>query len=53
LEPILVGASIVAPFLLMRLEHRGTWLARRIGIAMLGLAVILFCSSVFFGIVLP
>jgi serine/threonine-protein kinase len=53
LEPILVGISIVAPFWLIRQGHRGIWLARRIGIAMIGLAVVIFFFSVLFGIVLP
>ncbi len=53
LEPLLVGLSIVAPFLLVRQGERGNWLARRIGLAMIGLAVIVFLFSVLFGIVLP
>ncbi len=53
LEPLLVGLSIVAPFWLIRQGHRGNWLARRIGIAMLGMAVIVFFFSVLFGIVFP
>ncbi len=53
LEPLLVGCSIVAPFLLIRQGQRGYWLARRIGIAMVGLAVIIFLISVLFGIFLP
>ncbi len=53
LEPILVGLSIVAPFWLMRQGKRGAWLARRIGIAFVGLAVVVFLFSVLFGVVLP
>jgi hypothetical protein len=53
LEPLLVGVSIVAPFWLMRQGRRGAWLARRIGIALLGLAVAIFFFLVLFGIVLP
>jgi len=53
LEPLLVGISIVAPFWLMRQGRRGSWLARRIGIAMVGLDVVIFFFSVLFGIVLP
>jgi serine/threonine protein kinase len=53
LEPLLVGLSIVAPFQLVRQGKRGDWLARRIGLAMIGLAVIIFLFSVLFGIVLP
>ena len=53
LELLLVGCSIVAPFLLVRQGDRGNWLARRVGLAMIGLAVIIFFFSVLFGIVLP
>jgi serine/threonine protein kinase len=53
LEPLLVGVSIVAPFWLLRQGHRGNWLIRRVGIALIGFAVIVFFFSVFFGIVLP
>jgi serine/threonine protein kinase len=53
LEPLLVGASIVAPFLFVRQGNRGNWLARRIGLALIGLAGLIFLFSVFFGIVLP
>jgi serine/threonine protein kinase len=53
LEPILVGVAIVAPFWLIRQGKRGYWLARRVGIVMIGLAVVIFFFSVFFGIVLP
>jgi serine/threonine protein kinase len=53
LEPLLVGLSIVAPFLLVRQNERGRWLARRIGVAFIALAVIVFFVSVLFGIVLP
>jgi tRNA A-37 threonylcarbamoyl transferase component Bud32 len=53
LEPLLVGLCIVAPFILMRLGRRGNWLARRIGLLLIGLAVIDFLITVFFGIVLP
>ena len=53
LEPLLVGLSIVAPFLLVRQGERGNWLARRLGIVMIGLAVIVFLFSVLFAIVLP
>jgi hypothetical protein len=53
LEPLLVGLSIVAPFWLIRQGHRGFWLARRIGIAMIGVAGVIFFFSVLFGTVLP
>jgi serine/threonine protein kinase len=53
LEPLLVGISIVAPFWLIPQEHRGNWLARRIGIVLIGAAVIVFLYSVLFGIALP
>jgi serine/threonine protein kinase len=53
LEPLLVGLSIVAPFLLVRQGQRGNWLARRIGIVLIGLAGIIFIFSVLLGIVLP
>jgi serine/threonine protein kinase len=53
LEPLLVGASIVAPFLLTRMGERGRWLARRIGVTLLILASLTFILSVLLGIVLP
>ena len=53
LEPLLVGISVVAPFELVRQGYRGNWLARRIGIVMVALAVIVFLFTIFFGIVLP
>jgi serine/threonine protein kinase len=53
LEPILAGICIVAPFYLIRQGQRGAWLARRIGIALVGLAVALFFISVLIGILLP
>ena len=53
LEPILVGASIVAPFFLTRLGLRGSWLARRVGILMVALAVIVVLLSILAGIALP
>jgi serine/threonine protein kinase len=53
LEPLLVGASIIAPFWLIRQGQRGYWLTRRIGIAMLGLAFVVFFFSVLFGIIFP
>ena len=53
LEPILVGVSIVAPFLLARLGNRGNWLARRIGIVMIALAVIIFIFSLLIEIFIP
>ncbi len=53
LEPLLVGVSIVAPFVLVRQGSRGDWLARRIGLALIAVAVIIFFISVLFGIVLP
>jgi serine/threonine protein kinase len=52
LEPLLVGLAIVAPFLLVRQGERGKWLARRIGLVFIALAVIMFFLSVFFGIIL-
>jgi serine/threonine protein kinase len=53
LEPILVAISIVAPFLLVRQGKRGGWLARRIGIVLIGLAVIIFVFSLLIGIIIP
>jgi serine/threonine protein kinase len=53
LEPILAGICIVAPFYLIRQGRRGAWLSRRIGIAMIGAAVIVFFFSVLFGTILP
>jgi hypothetical protein len=53
LEPLLVGLSIVAPFLLVRQGQRGNWLARRIGIVLITVAVIIFIISVLVGIALP
>ena len=53
LEPLLAGVCIVAPFWLIRQGKRGAWLARRIGIAMVGVAVVIFFFSVLFGIILP
>ena len=53
LEPLLVGFSIVAPFLLVRQGQRGKWLARRIGLALIGLAGFIFTYSVLFAIILP
>jgi hypothetical protein len=53
LEPILVAISIVAPFLLVRQGKRGGWLTRRIGIVLIGLAVIIFIFSLFIGIIIP
>ena len=53
LEPLLVGASIVAPFVLVRQGKRGGWLARRTGIVLVGLAVLNFFFVVFLGIALP
>jgi serine/threonine protein kinase len=52
-EPLLVGLSIIAPFLLVRQGQRGKWLARRIGIALIVLAGIIFILSVLLGIFLP
>ena len=52
LEPILVGLSIVAPFLLTRQGSRGNWLARRIGLVFIAVAVIIFFCSVLFAIIL-
>ena len=53
LEPLLVGVSIVAPFFLIRQGQRGNWLARRIGLVLIGLAGIVSFFSVLLGIVLP
>jgi serine/threonine protein kinase len=53
LEPILAGICIVVPFFLIRQGRRGAWLSRRIGIAMIGAAVVVFFFSVFFGTILP
>ncbi len=53
LEPLLVGLSIVAPFLLERQGKRGSWLARRIGVTLIALAVLDFFCVVIAGIILP
>jgi serine/threonine protein kinase len=53
LEPLLVGIAIVTPFWLVHQGHRGNWLVRRVGIVLIGAAVIVFLYSVLFGIVLP
>ena len=53
LEPILIGMSIVAPFLLERRGPRGSWLARRIGIVLIGSAGLIFILSVFIGVLVP
>jgi hypothetical protein len=53
LEPLLAGVCIVSPFWLIRQGKRAAWLARRIGIAMVGVAVVIFFFSVLFGIILP
>ena len=52
LEPLLVGFSIVSPFLLVRQGPRGNWLARRIGFVLIAFAVILFIISVLVSIAL-
>jgi serine/threonine protein kinase len=52
-EPLLVGCSIIAPFLLVRQGAHGNWLARRIGIVFISLSVIIFVISVLFAIVIP
>jgi serine/threonine protein kinase len=52
LEPLLVIISIVAPFLLQRQGQRGAWLARRIGMAMIALAIIVVMISLLVGIAL-
>jgi len=53
LEPILVAVSIVAPFFLVRQGKRGKWLARRTGLVLIGLAIVIFAFSLFIGIILP
>ncbi len=53
LEPLLFAVSIVAPFLLVRQGKLGGWLARRIGIVLIGLAVIVFFFSLLIGIIIP
>ena len=45
LEPLLVGLSIVSPFLLKRMGKRGDWMARRLGIVLIVLAGISFVLS--------
>jgi serine/threonine protein kinase len=52
LEPILIGVSIVSPFLLQNQGDRGRWLARRIGGIFIILAAILFMFSLIAGIIL-
>jgi len=52
LEPILVGVSIVLPFLLQNQGERGRWLARRIGTVFIFLAAILFVLSLVVGTIL-
>jgi serine/threonine protein kinase len=51
LEPLLVGLSIIAPFIVNRREQEGRWLARRIGIAMVAVSIILIILSLLIGIV--
>jgi serine/threonine protein kinase len=53
LEPLMVGFSIIAPFLLRRQEARGEWLARRVGIVLVVLAVAVIVFSLLVGIVIP
>jgi len=52
LEPILIGVSIVSPFLLQNQVDRGRWLARRIGTIFIFLAAFLFIFSMITGALL-
>jgi serine/threonine protein kinase len=52
LEPLLVGVSIVAPFLLKAQDRRGRWLARRIGSLLLFIAVLVFIFTMIVGTIL-
>jgi hypothetical protein len=52
LEPILIGVSIVSPFLLQNQGDRGRWLARRLGVVFIILAAILFIFSLIAGTIL-
>jgi len=51
LEPILIGLSIVLPFMLKSRGERGRWLVRRIGIVLLVLSAIVFVLSLIVGII--
>jgi serine/threonine protein kinase len=50
LEPLLVTASIIAPFLLKQQGAAGLWLTRRIGVTLLFLAGIVFFVALMSGI---
>lgn len=53
LEPIIIGVSIVSPFLVQNQGKRARWLSRRIGVLLIILSTILFIFSLVAGIVLP
>ena len=53
LEPILLGVCIIMPFMLQRQGNRGFWLARRVGIVMVAVAVFIIVLSLLIGIVKP
>jgi serine/threonine protein kinase len=53
LEPILIGVSIVSPFLLQNQGKRTRWLSRRIGVILIIVSTILFIFSLVAGIILP
>ncbi len=53
LEPLLVGASIIAPFILVRKGILSSWLARRIGVVMVVASVLVIVFSLLVGIVIP
>jgi serine/threonine protein kinase len=53
LEPIFVVVSIVAPFQAVRRKPGGNWWARRLGIILIFLAVIIEIVSLLIGISLP
>ncbi len=52
LEPMLVGMSIVAPFLLKSQGRGGRWLARRLGSLFIFIAVIVFLFTLVVGTIL-
>jgi hypothetical protein len=53
MEPMMVALSIIAPFLLQRLKLRGRWLARRIGVTLIILSVMVFLLSILIAVILP
>ena len=52
LEPILIGVSIVAPFLLQNKGEHGRWIARRIAAIFIIISVLLFLFNLVVGILL-